>query len=91
MTTPRHGRGHGPKVAALARRGTVGSVVKEKVGDMEEKLREGRIRRMRKYVMGFFQDLVGRTRTETGIGIQQEGRGQRDADVRTPTKLLSRS
>ena len=32
----------------------------------------------------------GRTRTETGVGSHQEGRGQRDA-MRTPTKLLSRS
>ena len=27
VTTPRHGRGHGPKVAALARRGTDGKSV----------------------------------------------------------------
>ena len=31
----------------------------------------------------------GRTRAETGVGRQQEGRGQRDADARTPTKLIS--
>ena len=37
----------------------VGSVVKAKVGEMEENKREGRSRRMRKEVVGFFRAVVG--------------------------------
>ena len=37
----------------------VGSVVKAKVGEAEENTREGRIRRMRKDLMGCFQDVMG--------------------------------
>ena len=36
----------------------VGSVVKEKVGDMEEKNRECRRSRTRKYVVGYVQAVV---------------------------------
>ena len=36
----------------------VGSVVKAKVGEMEENTREGRIRRMRKELMGRVQAVV---------------------------------
>ena len=38
----------------------VGSVVKAKVGEMEENTREGRIRRMRKEMMGCVQAVVGK-------------------------------
>ena len=38
----------------------VGSIVKAKVGELEEITREGRSRRMRKYVVGFFQAFVGK-------------------------------
>ena len=38
----------------------VGSVVKAKVGEMEENTREGRIRRMRKELMGCVQAVVGK-------------------------------
>ena len=37
----------------------MGSVVKAKVGEVEENTREGRIRRMRKDLMGCFQDVMG--------------------------------
>ena len=36
----------------------VGSVVKEKVGELEEITMEGRSRRMRKYVVGFVHSVV---------------------------------
>ena len=38
----------------------MGSVVKAKVGDMEENTREGRIRRIRKVLMGCVQAVVGK-------------------------------
>ena len=38
----------------------VGSVVKAKVGELEKISREGRSRRMRKYVVGCVQILVGK-------------------------------
>ena len=38
----------------------VGSVLKEKGGEMEENTREGRNRRMRKDMVGCVQDLVGK-------------------------------
>ena len=37
----------------------VGSAVKAKVGEMEENTREVRIRRIRKYVVGCVQNVVG--------------------------------
>ena len=40
----------------------VGSVVKAKAGEMEEKKREGRSRRMRKLVMGCVHAVVGKKR-----------------------------
>ena len=36
----------------------VGSVVKIKVGELEKMTTEGKIRRMRKYVVGCVQDMV---------------------------------
>ena len=38
----------------------VGYVVKAKVGELEKITREGRIRRMRKYVVGCVQSVVGK-------------------------------
>ena len=38
----------------------MGSVVKANVGEMEENTREGRIRRMRKELMGCVQAVVGK-------------------------------
>ena len=38
----------------------MGYVVKEKVGDMEDNTREGRSRRMSKYLMLFVQAVVGK-------------------------------
>ena len=40
----------------------LGYVVKEKVGEMEDNTREGRSRRMRKYVVGCVQTVVGKKR-----------------------------
>ena len=40
----------------------VGSVVKAKVGDMEENIREGRTRRIRKEMVGYLQSMVGNNR-----------------------------
>ena len=40
----------------------VGSVVKSKVGELEKITREGRIRRMRKEVMGCVQIVVGKNK-----------------------------
>ena len=37
----------------------MGALVKAMVGEMEEKTRKGRISRMRKFVVGFYQALVG--------------------------------
>ena len=41
----------------------VGSVVKAKVGELEKITREGRIRRMRKDVVGCVQDVVGKNKS----------------------------
>ena len=38
----------------------VGSVVKAKVGELEKISREGRSRRMRKYVVGCVQTIIGK-------------------------------
>ena len=40
----------------------VGSIVEEKVGDMEDNTREGRIRRLEKEVMGCVQAVVGKNK-----------------------------
>ena len=40
----------------------VGYVVKTKVGEMEDKIREERIRRNRKKVVGFVQDVAGKNK-----------------------------
>ena len=40
----------------------VGSVVKDKVGELEKITREGRIRRMRKEVVGCVQHVVGKNK-----------------------------
>ena len=40
----------------------VGSVVKAKVGELENITREGRSRRMRKEVVGFVQSVVGKNK-----------------------------
>ena len=38
----------------------MGSVVKAKIGDIEENIREGRCRRVSKEVVGCVQDIVGK-------------------------------
>ena len=40
----------------------VGSVVKENVGDIEENTREGGNRSIRKEVVGYLQDMLGKKR-----------------------------
>ena len=40
----------------------VGSVVKAKAGELEKITREGRIRRMRKEVVGYVQHMVGKNK-----------------------------
>ena len=40
----------------------MGSVVKTKVGEIEDNTREGRSRRLSKYVVVFVQNMVGKKR-----------------------------
>ena len=49
----------------------VGSVVKAKVGDMEENTREGRNSRIRKEVVGCVQDVVGNKKFLVQFGYGQ--------------------
>ena len=70
----------------------VGSVVKAKVGEMEEKTREARVRRMNKEVVGYVQDMARKkkflvkfidTLLGLGLGLGLEFRYVRTGDVCT--------